>query len=350
MSINLFNHKDLLILVTGANGFVGTSLVGCLLQSGFTNIRCLVRPSGNHENLGSQISKYPDKTVEIMKGNLLIPDDCRRATKDVSLVYHLAAGSGKSFAGCVLDSALTTQNLLDSLVGNSTLKRFINVSSFAVYSNYKIRRGGVLDETCPVDRDYMERYDAYSYGKIKQDDIVLEYAIKYGIPYTILRPGVVFGPGRKGSILGRSGVDTFGFFMHVTGRHRIPLTYVDNCAEAIMLAGIVDGINGEIFNIVDDNLPTSGTLLKAVKRNLGSFFSIRVPYYIYYCFCFLWEKYSKWSHGQLQPVFNRKRCATYHKGNSYSNKKLKRMLGWKPEVPMDEALSRYFEYMKKVQQ
>ncbi|MBN2065362.1 MAG: NAD(P)-dependent oxidoreductase [Candidatus Thermoplasmatota archaeon] len=347
MVIDSSDLKDSLILVTGANGFVGTRLVDCLLKNGFRNLRCFVRPSGNHESLVLTINNYSGATIEIIKGNLLVKDDCKCATKDVSIVYHLAAGTGKSFSGCVLDSAVTTRNLLDALYSNTLLKRFVNVSSFSVYSNFKMCRGALLDETCPIDRNYRQRFDSYAFGKIKQEDIVFQYARERGIPYTILRPGVVFGPGRGGTILGRSGTDTFGFFMHITGRHKIPLTYVDNCADAIVRAGLVEGIDGEIFNVVDDDLPTSGALVRAVKRNIGPFFSVRVPYHLFYIFCSVWEKYSTWSHGQLQPVFNRRMCAASHKGNRFSNDKLKRLLGWKPIVPMDEALKRYFSYMKK---
>ncbi len=65
----------------------------------------------------------------------------------------------------------------------------------------------------------------------------MEYGEKRGLPYVIVRPGVVYGPGIKG-IHGRIGIDTFGPFLHLGGSNRIPLTYMDNCAEAIVLAGL----------------------------------------------------------------------------------------------------------------
>ena len=176
------------------------------------------------------------------------------------------------------------------------------------------------------------------------------YGTERAIPYTILRPGVVFGPGRTGSILGRCGVDTFGFFMHVTGRYPVPLTYVDNCAEAIVMTGLADGVNAEVFNVVDDSLPSSAALVRIVKQQLGRFFSVRVPYRLFFLFCRAWEGYAAWSQNQLPPVFNRKMCAAYHKGNRYSNDKLKQMVGWAPAVPMEEALARYFQYMKSAAQ
>jgi nucleoside-diphosphate-sugar epimerase len=125
------------------------------------------------------------------------------------------------------------------------------------------------------------------------------------------------------------------------------LTYVDNCAEAIVLAGLRPGVDGEVFNVVDNDLPTSRQFLKMYKKHGKRFRSIYVPYWLFYGFCWVWEKYSRWSEGQLPPVFNRRRCSVYWKGNSYTNQKLKDRLEWRPTVAFSEASRRYFEYVRK---
>ena len=99
--------------------------------------------------------------------------------------------------------------------------------------------------------------------------MVKEYGKKYDLPYVILRPGYVFGPG-KTELNGRVAINTFGFFIQVNGSHLLPLTFVDNCAEAIVLAGLKPGVDGEIFNVVDDELPTGRQFLKAYKKKVGS--------------------------------------------------------------------------------
>ncbi len=192
----------------------------------------------------------------------------------------------------------------------------------------------------------VQRYEPYTFAKAKQDALLFEYHKKYHIPYVIVRPGAVYGPG-KNSITGRVGIGTFGIFLHLGGSNRIPFTYVDNCADAIVLAGIKKGVDGEIFNIIDDDLPSSREFLNMYKKNVKHFKSIYIPYGTFYLLCYLWEKYSKWSERQLPPVFNRRRCAAYWKGNRYSNEKLKKLLGWKPKVSVDDALKRYFEYCRK---
>jgi nucleoside-diphosphate-sugar epimerase len=329
------------ILVTGSNGFIGAKVVEILLEYGFANLRCFVRPSSKLDRLKKILEKYPaGKNAEIISGDLLSREDCRQAAAGVSVIYHLAAGMEKSFAGAFMNSALTTRNLMDAFLEHGRAARFVNVSSFTVYSNLKLDRGALLDETCPLEDAPQERHDAYCFGKLKQEELVRQYGEKQKLPYVILRPGAVFGPGKK-ALSGRVGIDTFGFFIHLGGSNQLPLTFVDNCADAIVLAGLKPGVDGEIFNVVDDNLLTSGEFLQAYKRKVKPFFSVRVPYFVANGLCGLWENYSKKSKGQLPPVFNRRRAAAEWKGNRFSNQKLHERLGWKPRVNMDQAMSAF---------
>jgi nucleoside-diphosphate-sugar epimerase len=330
-----------LVLVTGASGFIGAKVVERLLERGWKKIRCFVRPSSKRGRLDEVIARFGEQAdVEIFVGDLLSPDDCARASRDVCIAYHLAAGFDKSFAGAFMNSAVATRNLMDALLADGHLRRFVNVSSFAVYSNLEMNRGALLDESAPLETSPQERHDAYGFGKLKQEQLVQRYGQQRGLPYVILRPGTVFGPGKK-DLTGRIGIDTFGFFIHIGGSNLLPLSYVDNCADAIVLAGLVPGIDGEIFNVVDDQLLSSRAFLKAYKRRVGPLFSLRLPYAIAYALSWLWENYSRKSHGQLPPAFNRRRCTAEWKGNRYSNQKLHAVLGWTPRVGIDEAMERF---------
>jgi nucleoside-diphosphate-sugar epimerase len=333
------------ILITGSNGFIGSRVVEALLQRGFSNLRCFVRPSSDLGRLQAIIASAPQAQVEVLQGNLLSREDCAKAAKDAAVILHLAAGIEKTFPGSFMNSVVATRNLLDAAIFGGALKRFVNISSFAIYSNRNIRRGGLLDENCALEDNPVERAEAYSFAKLKQDQLVMQYGQKHHVPFVILRPGAVYGPGTK-HVTARVGIGTFGVFLHLGGSNRIPLTYVDNCANAIVLAGLMPGIDGEVFNIVDDDLPTSRQFLRMYKKHGKRFTSIYVPYWLFYIFCWGWEKYSKWSEGQLPLAFNRRRCAAYWKGNTYSNRKLKERLGWAPAISFAEASRRYFEYVK----
>lgn len=334
------------ILVTGANGFIGKRVVASLLRRGYQRIVCLVRSA---ESAREMVSAGAGR-VTTVEGNLLNREDAVRAAEGASVIYHLAAAADKSFAGSYFSTVVATRNLLEAAVDANCLKRFVNVSSFAIYSNWNLERGEVLDETCPVEAVPHIRHEPYCYAKAKQEELVAEYAKTKGISVVTIRPGAVYGPGAGQFLTPRVGIDTFGFFLHLGGGNEIPLVYVDNCAEGIVLAGLVPGIDGEVFNLVDDNLPQSRAFLRKYKKGVGYFRSLSVPYPLFYLFSYAWEKYSEWSKGQFQPVFNRRRAAAYWKGNRYTNEKAKRLLGWQPSISFEEGAREHILYFRGKQQ
>jgi nucleoside-diphosphate-sugar epimerase len=334
-----------LILITGAAGFIGLRLVESLLERGFRNLRCFARPSNKLAKLKALCDRGVNDGVcaEVFQGNLLSREDCATAVNAAAVIFHLAATRGeKSIPGAFLNTVVTTRNLLEASRGQKCLRRFLSVSSFAVYSNLDKTHLRLLDESSPIESHPEFRGDAYCFAKVRQDEIVSEYGKKFGIPYVIVRPGYVYGPGNL-AISGRVGIDTFGLFLHLGGSNTIPLTYIDNCVEAIALAGLKNGVDGNVVNVVDDDLPSSRQFLRMYKRNVKRFRSLYIPHSISYALCYLWERYSIWSEGQLAPAFNRREWHAYWKKTRYSNHKLKTCVGWTQKVSTAEGLRRYFE-------
>src|SRR5580700_806368 len=331
------------ILVTGASGFIGTRVVEGLLDRGFRNLACFARPSSDLARLETIVKARPRPVrIDILKGNLLSRADCEAACEGAAVIFHLAAGTGeKSFPDAFMNSVVTTRNLLEASLRFGSLRRFVLVSSFAVYANREKPRGRILDESCPVDEHPELRGEAYCFAKVRQEQLVAEYGKNAAIPYVFVRPGSVYGA--KGDITGRVGIGAFGSFLHLGGSNTIPFTYVENCADAIVLAGLVKGVDGEVFNVVDDDLPSSRQFLRLYKKSAKNFKSIYVPHSVSYALCYFWEKYSKWSERQLPPAFTRKRWHSEWKKTRYSNQKLKAKLGWMPKVSTAEGLRRYIE-------
>ena len=330
------------ILVTGAAGFIGSRVVESLVDRGFRNLVCFARPSSDLARIEALVKRRPPGArIDVFKGNLLSRADCENACGDAVVIFHLAAGTGeKLFPDAFMNSVVATRNLLEASLRYARLRRFVLVSSFSVYTNRQKTR--VLDESCPTEEHPELRGEAYCFAKVKQEQIVSEYCKKFGIPHVILRPGYVYGPGQR-VLTGFAGIDTFGVFLHLGGSNTIPFTYVDNCADAIALAGLKQGVDGEVFNIVDDDLPSSREFLRLYKKNVKGFRSLYLPHAVSYALCYLWEEYSSWSEGQLPPAFNRRRWHANWKKTRYSNEKLKTRVGWKPNLPTAEGLRRYFE-------
>jgi nucleoside-diphosphate-sugar epimerase len=345
MNCELLNiAPDEPILVTGSAGFIGSRVVQNLLDRGFRHVRCLVRPSSNVSGLAALAARHRDGArIDVVRGNLLSREDCARAVKDAAVVFHLAAARGeKSVPDAFMNSVVTTRNLLDASVRDAHLRRLVSISSFAVYTNMHKPRWRRLDETCPIERHPERRGDAYCFAKTKQDELVMEYGKKFDLPYVLVRPGWVYGPGNA-NLTGRVGIGTFGLFLHLGGSNPVPMTFVDNCAEVIVRAGLTAGVDGQVFNVVDDDLPSSRRLLHLYKRHVRRFTSVYVPHAVSYLLCYLWESYSSWSQGQLPPAFNRGGWHAYWKRTRYSNEKAKALLGWTPQVTTEEGLRRYFE-------
>lgn len=341
---NLIIGSDDPILITGANGFIGSRVVENLVDRGFRELICLTRPSSDSARLEALLGRRgTEARIRVVKGNLLSREDCAVATKEVAAVFHLAAGgSDKSFPDAFMSTVVTTRNLLEASLQCESLKRFVNVSSFAVYSNMRKRQWRLLDESCPVETRADLRGDAYCFAKVRQDEIVAEYGKRFGLPYVTVRPGYVYGPGKQ-SISSRVGIGTFGIFLHLGGSNTIPFTYVDNCADAIVMAGLKRGVEGEIFNIVDDDLPSSRQFLRLHKHNVERFKSLYLPHFASHTLCWMWEKYVNWSEGQLPPAFNLRRWHALWKKTRYSNEKIKTRVGWIPKISTADGLGRYFE-------
>jgi nucleoside-diphosphate-sugar epimerase len=331
------------ILVTGAGGFIGSRVVSALAELGFKHIRCFTRPFGKRNSITALQSSCPDSFIEIVDGNLLSREDCVRATEGAVVIYHLAAGRGeKSFPDAYMNSVIVTRNLMEAAALHGCVRRFVNVSSFAVYTNQNKPGGNVLDESCPIETQPQGRGAAYTFAKTKQEEMVRECADRLRLPAVIVRPGYVYGPGNL-AITGRVGLGSFGIFLHLGGSNRIPFTYVDNCADAIVLAGLTAGVDGEVFNVVDDDLPSSRQFLRQYKKNVRNFKSVYLPKMVSFSLCYLWEWYSRWSEGQLPPSYNRRDWHAVWKNTRYSNAKLKKVLGWEPKVSTAEGMRRYFE-------
>src|SRR5204863_4038198 len=110
------------VIVTGAAGFIGSTLVETLLARGFRHVRCLVRPGSSLSRLEAAM-RAAGPRLEIIRGNLLSAANCAAAVADQAVIFHLAAGRGeKSFPDSFLNSVVTTRNLLEAAREQSALR------------------------------------------------------------------------------------------------------------------------------------------------------------------------------------------------------------------------------------
>lgn len=324
------------VFVTGGTGFLGRRVVRMLCEDGL-QVRCLVRPSSDLSALRDYVGPDLWNGVEVAPGELSDVDSCRRLIDDCDTVCHVAAALGGSTAVMFLNTVIPTRYLLTAAV-QCGVSRLVQVSSFGVYGAAGLSTGALLNEQTPLD-PHPEWRDPYSYSKIIQEQAAWEVHQQSKLPLVIIRPGVIFGPGR-GVLSGRVGLNVGPLLVRMGGSQTLPYTYVDNCASAIRQAVLAEGIDGEAFNILDDGLPTGSQLVRRLRRAGQKVRSLWVPRPLIGPLSSVYEWYSLWSRGQLPGVITRYRSDSMWKKLRYSNEKAKSVLGWRPHVSFEEAFER----------
>ncbi len=327
------------ILVTGAGGFLGKRIVERLLVHGQMDVRCMLRDTGKARGLEEIAERYPGARLEMVAVNLRNPAEIADALAGCGMVIHAAAALKGSPAEMFMDSVVASRNLLDAVVAMAEKPRVVLVSSFGAMGVSDLGRGAMVDERTPMETK-PELRDVYSYSKLRQEKLFWEYRERYGLELVVLRPGVIYGPG-GGHFSNRVGLNLFGMFLHLGGSNVLPLTYVENCAEAIVVAALSAGADGEIYNVVDDDLPTSRAYLGMYKRRVKTLRSVPVPYFGLMAVSRMVERYSRSSKGQLPAIFTPYKTRAMWGGNRFSNAKLKG-LGWRPVVSTAAGLETSF--------
>jgi nucleoside-diphosphate-sugar epimerase len=339
------------VLVTGAGGFLGVRVVERLLARGYGDIRCFLRDKSKAAPLLALSESYPNSQLQLSYGNLKSKSDCALAVADVSLVFHLAAGMKGSAAEMFTDSVVVSRNLLDALRARIDppiqKTRVVLISSFGVYGVVPLGRGARVTEQTPLEQ-HPELRDTYSYSKLRQERLFWEDQQTAGFELVVLRPGVIYGPG-GGAFSSRVGLQIGPLFFHLGGSNLLPLTYVENCAEAIVLAGTHPDSAGQVYNVHDDDLPTASRYLREYKKNVRRIHSIRLPYFVTRLLARVLEAYHRRSQGQLPAIVTMYKAAAAWGGNRFGNEKLC-SLGWRQLVPMADGLAQTFAYLRVKEQ
>lgn len=327
------------ILVTGAGGFLGKAIVERLLAHGQNDIRCMLRDTSKARGLEAIAARYPAARLEFVTVNLRNLGEIAPAVSGCEMVIHAAAALKGSPAEMFMDSVVASRNLLEAVVNELRPIRVVLVSSFGAMGVAELPRGAMVNENTPLER-HPERRDVYSHSKLRQEQLFWEYSAKYGFELVVLRPGVIYGPG-GGHFSNRVGLKLFGRFLHLGGNNLLPLTYVENCAEAIVVAALTPSAAGQVYNVVDDDLVTSKQYLALYKSKVAPVRSVPVPYSALMWGSKMVERYSERSRGQLPAIFTPYKTQAMWGGNQFSNAKLK-SIGWRPLISTREGLERAF--------
>lgn len=175
------------VLVTGADGFIGSHLVEMLLQQGY-QVRALV--CYNSFNSWGWLDGLSDKNLEIVAGDVRDPFFCRQLCQGIEVVFHLAALIAIPYSYVAPQSYVETNvtgtlNMCQASL-DAGVKRFIQTSTSEVY-------GTAL--YVPIDEKHpLQAQSPYSASKIGADAMAMSFHSAFGLPITIARPFNTYGP------------------------------------------------------------------------------------------------------------------------------------------------------------
>jgi nucleoside-diphosphate-sugar epimerase len=316
------------VCLTGGTGFVGQVLIKRLLANG-ARASVLARPSPRADALAT-------RGVEIISGDVADAGAIRRAVERAEIVIHAAAmvdvhGTRRQFFEA---NVRGTDAVLQASL-RAKPRRIIYLSSIAVYG--PLQNDEWIDEDTPFD-ELPEERDYYAQSKIEADRLALKFARHSAVPVTILRPGIVFGPGKPlptallGVRLGRLDI--------VFGRRAqpFPLSYIDNLVDAVELAAGEPENDSRQYIVLDDERLTLGqyhAAKTAIAKTKTMFWSAQ-PAVMAATLAHPLARLIPADTGQ----FSRRQMIRACEDRYYSTRRIREELNWRPKIGLHEAIER----------
>ncbi len=325
------------ILVTGANGFIGSNLCEKLISQGH-QVRALILP-------GTPEWYLDGLELEKVYGNVTDPESLKPAVKGCDRVCHLAAiakdwGKWDSFINV---NSIGTEKVAQA-ASSAGVKRMLLTSSVAVHHYRNILNG---DETLPRDCGHF----AYGRSKILAEDKLRAVCGKTGMEYVIVRPAMFpFGPKDTTSFFRMAeAIEKGGFGFVNSGRSRICVGYVENLAEGMSLALMHPEAKNDLFIIEDGVAPTWKELVTLIAGELGAKMPwLNLPYPIAWTVAGGMELCWKILPLPAEPILTRYRIKAASYDLVFSGKKIREKLGWKPKVGFEQGIRNTVEWYRKM--
>ncbi len=311
------------VLVTGAGGFIGSHLVGLLADEG-ARVRAYVHYNsrGDRGNLQFLADDQMGR-VEVIMGNVEDAGSVDAAVRGTDCVFHLAALIGipysyvapRSYAATNINGTL---NVLEAVKRNE-IPRMVHTSTSEAY-------GTAL--YVPIDEKHpLQGQSPYSATKIGADKLVESYYRSFGTPAATIRPFNTFGPRQSAravipTIISQliSGADAVRLGSLTPERD---LTYVEDTARGFLAVAGCDAALGDTINVGRGSAVTIGVLAKMVVEMVNP-------------------------DARIESVDERVRPERSEVMQLVcDNTKARELLGWEPEVPLEEGLRRTVEFIRE---
>jgi nucleoside-diphosphate-sugar epimerase len=310
-------------IVTGATGLLGRHLVQELRQRGWS-ITAIVRQGSNRhwlEQLG----------VDCVVCDLSLDKLDLRLLQKADAVFHAAAGVS-DWAPWSYFSANTvrpTEVVCDAMVA-AGCRRLIHFSTVGVYGPPPRKK--IVTEEFPLAAP--DPHNLYRRAKIESEKIVWHYQREKQLAVTVIRPGMVYGPGdrvmldRVIPLLRKQKIRFLG-----NPRVTLPLVHAGDVARAAVLAANSEIAVGQVYNVINAEPVTQEEFLNTIAILSGAAHVKRhVPYSVAYAIAGAAEFSARLLRPQRPPLLTRYRVFLFGYQRYYSTAKIESALGWEPKI------------------
>ena len=318
--MNLKNKK---ILVTGADGFIGSHLVEKLVDSG-AQVRAFCYY--NSFNSWGWIDTFPkdkQKAIDIVMGDIRDPGGLKKAMKDIEVVFHLAALIGIPYSYESPESYVATNinGTLHVLLAarECGAERILVTSTSEVYGTARY---------VPIDENHPRQGQSpYSASKIAADAIAESFHHSFGLPVTIVRPFNTFGPRQSSRAVIPSMITQL-----LSGQKEIKIgnvlptrdfLYVKDTVDGFLEIAQHDALVGHDVNLATNSEISIGDLAHELFHLINPSATIKTD-----------------------PLRNRPATSEVFRLLG-SNEKLKKFTGWQPKYTLRQGLAETIEWFRK---
>ncbi|MCD4654665.1 NAD-dependent epimerase/dehydratase family protein [bacterium] len=314
--------KNETVFITGGAGFIGSTLVGLVVDSN----KVIVFDDFRRDSLkGKPFYNHPN--LKIVQGNVLDQEAMGKAMKNATIVIHCAAIAGidtviKSPTETMRVNMIGTANVLDEARKLKNLKRLVDFSTSEVFGTSAFR----VEESHQTHIGAVgEARWTYAVSKLAGEHLAKAYHKEFGMPTVTLRPFNVYGPGQVGEgamrIFIQRALKNEEIQIHGDGNQIRAWCFVDDFVDGLMLAITHPNAVGEAFNIGNSRaVVTIFGLAQTVVRVLNS---------------------------ESKIQFTRKDYADIELRVPSTQKALNKM-GFEAKVDLEEGIERTAEYYRKV--
>jgi dihydroflavonol-4-reductase len=312
-------------LVTGATGFTGSLLTRKLVALG-AGVRAIARPSSKLGDLGRM-------GVTWFRGDVFDPAVVSEAMRGVTHVFHMAAAYREAKAGPEANRNVhveSTKLIARQAAGLSGFRRFVHVSTVGVH--------GHIEHPPANEESPFRPGDVYQETKAEAEHWLREFGSQSGLPFTVIRPAAIYGPGDR-RLLKVFRMATWPVFPILgSGRSLYHLVHVDDLTDAMLAAAVRPSALGQVFICGSSEPTTLVEIGSAVARAFGHRLRVvRLPPWPFFLLGDVCEALCRPL--GIEPPIYRRRVAFYTKDRAFDVTKMREVLGYTCHHSNEEGLA-----------